>query len=291
MGARQLRRALFLCLGMIGVMIGLGGCPAYLFHPADSIRDEVRAKGWRELSFDAPPFVLTGFAKPSPPGIETLHIYIEGDGNAFDGRRRPTQDPTPVTPVSLHLAFADSAPAVLYLARPCQYTSESTKRGCSSRYWTSHRYAEEVIAASDRAITVFKERAGAKRVVVFGYSGGGAVAALLAARRSDVAALVTVAAPLDHRTWTAHHRLDDLSGSLNPLDAAPRLAKVRQVHYSGAKDEIVPTLVADAYLRALPDNADARVMVVPKFDHPCCWTDNWPKLLRDAGLAPPRPKG
>lgn len=271
--------------------MGLAGCRAYLFHPADSIRSEAQAKGWREIAFDAPPFTLIGFSKPGPAAADgTLRVYIEGDGFSFDSRGRPTQDPTPITPVSLHLAFADSAPGVLYLARPCQYTLESNSRGCAQRYWTSHRYAEEVVAASGQAIDSHMQKTGARRLILIGYSGGGAIAALLAARRNDVDALITLAAPLDIRAWSNHHRLPALTGSLNPLDQAAALARIRQVHYSGAKDDVVPTSVAESYFKALPDQADARLVVVPKHDHPCCWAESWPKLLRDAGLLPAKPK-
>ena len=58
----------------------------------------------------------------------------------------------------------------------------------------------------------------------------GTIAALLAARRGDVARLVTVASNLDVGYWTAREKLTPLQGSLDPADFAAALAGVPQVH-------------------------------------------------------------
>ncbi len=60
---------------------------------------------------------------------------------------------------------------------------------------------------------------------------------LLAAQRRDVDAVITVAANLDHRAWTAHHGDTPLHCSLNAADFARRLQSVPQVHYAGEKDK------------------------------------------------------
>jgi pimeloyl-ACP methyl ester carboxylesterase len=117
-------------------------------------------------------------------------------------------------------------------------------------------------------------------VVLVGYSGGGAVAALVAARRDDVARLITVAANLDHAAWTTHHRLAPLRGSLNPADLAQRLEVLPQVHLAGAKDRVVPPAIAESYLGRMDDRSRARLVVVEGADHDCCWVAAWPDLLR-----------
>ena len=52
-----------------------------------------------------------------------LHVYLEGDGQAFVSQGGyASSDPTPRNPLALRLAIQDnSANAVVYLARPCQY--------------------------------------------------------------------------------------------------------------------------------------------------------------------------
>jgi dienelactone hydrolase len=286
--ARHVCRALFL------LACGLSACQSYLFDPADAARERVRAAGWTESRFDASRFTLVGFHPAHIDGAENLHVYIEGDGHAWASRSRPANDPTPLDPVALDLALEDPTPSVLYLGRPCQYVREIDFRGCESRIWTSHRFSEPVIAAIDAAITAFADRVGARHILLVGYSGGGAIAALLAARRHDVSELITVAGTLDHAAWTEHHGVSPLSGSENPRDFADRLAAIPQVHYVGADDDIMPETVARSFFNASPPNHRARLVVIPGYGHECCWSRSWPNLLKQAiserPSFPPRPR-
>lgn len=219
------------------------------------------------------------------PGARSLVVYVEGDGRAWRSRERLSRDPTPRHATGLALAARDRSPAVLYVARPCQFVGTGPEVGCDARYWSTHRYAEEVVDSVDRAIDGAVAVADSPRLVLVGYSGGGAVAALVAARRTDVACLVTVAANLDVAAWTAHHDLTPLAGSLDPAAQASRLRGVAQVHLAGADDSTVPVAVLDAYLAALGNAAAVERRVVPGFDHECCWADEWPQLL--SGVPPP----
>ena len=111
---------------------------------------------------------------------------------------------------------------------------------CSPKYWTSDRFAPAVIEATDRALDEAKELYGAKSLVLIGYSGGGSVAVLTAARRRDVGGIITVAALLDHKTWSHAEGLAPLRGSLNPIDVADRVAEIPQAHFVGTDDDVVP---------------------------------------------------
>ena len=101
--------------------------------------------------------------------------------------RHGPRDPTPVNPLALQLALRDPSGAAVYLARPCQFVAAPDKRECARAYWTEQRFSPAVIAASLEAISQLKQRYGAQRLVLVGYSGGGAVASLVAAQRGDVA--------------------------------------------------------------------------------------------------------
>ena len=136
---------------------------------------------------------------------DILMVYIEGDGAAWPTPWRPPRDPTPRMPVALTLAAADPAPAVAYVGRPCQYLEADALAACDSAYWTGRRYALETVVAIDATVTQLKTSTGAVRIVLVGYSGGGVIAALLAARRWDVDRLITVAAPLAVKAWAAWH--------------------------------------------------------------------------------------
>ncbi|MGR8919992.1 MAG: hypothetical protein ACU85V_10245, partial [Gammaproteobacteria bacterium] len=214
-------------------------------------------------------------------GARIVSVYLEGDGRAWVSRRRPSEDPTPVNPVALRLALADPGPDVVYVARPCQYLEQAV-RACEQRYWTTARYAEAVVAAVDAALDVVLSGDAAPALALVGFSGGGAIAALLAARRDDVGWLVGVAPNLDTSAWTAHHAVTPLEGSLNPVAVAPRLGRLPQAHLFGAADEVMPARVARTWFDALPPGAPAASRVVDGMRHACCWERTWPRVPCEA---------
>lgn len=235
---------------------------------------------WKRLNLDAGKFVLTAFSPPELRQTDTLTIYIEGDGLAWLDASTPSPDPTPLEPVALRLALRDASGSAVYLARPCQYAADTEWRGCEEKYWSSHRFAPEVIEASSLAVSQLKARYGANKVRLVGYSGGGAVAALLAARRDDVTLLITVAGNLDHAAWTSRHRVPPLTGSLNPANAWQALQKIPQRHYIGGRDAIISEEIVRAYAARFEENKMPPISLIPEFDHHCCWDNIWPGIVR-----------
>lgn len=236
------------------------------------------AGGFAPLRFETEPFVLLGWLKAGQGRV--LSVYIEGDGLAWTRANRPSSDPTPANPVSLRLALADPAAGpVLYLARPCQYTEGPDRRGCTVDDWTGGRFSARAVAALDMAVSRAKAQARAQAVALFGHSGGGAMAALLAARRGDVVFLGTVAGNLDHRLWTTLHGDTPLSGSLNPVDEAPATRRIPQLHVLGGRDGVMPQAVLDSWRARLP-GAELERVVIPGADHEGPWEDAWPSLLK-----------
>jgi poly(3-hydroxybutyrate) depolymerase len=211
-----------------------------------------------------------------------LVVYIEGDGLAWITRTRISDDPTPVRPVALELAVQDRRANVVYLARPCQYVTGHQRRNCQPAYWDTAGYADEVIQAIAELVGRLKAEAGSERVHYLGYSGGGAVATLVADRRHDAATLTTIAGVLDHAAWTKRLGLEPLRYSLNPIDAADRLATTRQLHFVGGRDEVVPESVAVSFVSRYGPDGNRLIKIVPDFDHECCWSDQWPTLLTHA---------
>lgn len=185
--------------------------------PDRSVPQDLKGRtDWVPLSVDAP-LPARAWVRSRD---EILVAYIEGDGHAYVSRNQAALDPTPREPGALLLALADSSPAVAYLARPCQY---GVSGACGRADWTTARFSEPALAAENALLDRAKAAARAERLVLCGWSGGGAMAALLAARRSDVALLVTVCGVLDTALWTRLHQAPDLDQSLNPADVAPRL--------------------------------------------------------------------
>ncbi len=235
-------------------------------------------RGWQPLRLPAGEFVLTAYTPAETAQSDTMTVYIEGDGQAWLTSSIAADDPTPRKPVALELALRDPG-AAAYLARPCQFTAQADWRSCKQAYWTNQRFAPEVITASSQAIDALKQRAGASKLVLVGFSGGGAVAALVAARRQDVVRLVTVAGNLDTKAWTALHHLSALHGSLNPADAWEALQAIPQLHLVGGKDKNVSVEVAESFAARFPARQRPTIRVVPGADHGCCWAELWPGLL------------
>jgi hypothetical protein len=203
----------------------------------------------------------------------TLHVYLDGDGTPWNPWG-PASDPTPRNPLVLRLMALDPAPT-LYLGRPC-YLGLSETPPCASVLWTGERYSEAVVSSMEAALRRFLGRIEFDRLVWVGYSGGGTLAALLAPRFEATTDLITIAANLDIDAWADHHGYSRLTGSLNPA-RLPRLpAWIRQRHYVGGKDRVVPKQVT---LRG-PIDPDT-VIVMPTYDHTCCWEAMWPTLLAD----------
>lgn len=238
--------------------------------------------GWQQTVLKTTSFELISYVPNNIEASETLTIYIEGDGFAWQTSRRPSSDPTPHNPVALKLALKHQNGVAAYLARPCQYHDELEKTPrCNQSYWTNKRYAEEVISASEQALTQLKTMYGAKELILIGYSGGGAVAALLSARRDDVKKFITVAGNLDHRAWTEFHKISPLTGSLNPVDYQEQLQTIPQVHFVGDDDKNIPAKLTQEFIANYDSQKFAKVIVVPEQSHNCCWQEIWPRLISD----------
>lgn len=270
----KIRQQFFLLLAALW----LSGCSHHSLNERISAAESLAFQNeFARLDIQTKRLQIAAFVKPSYFG-KTLRIYIEGDGFAWLTRHRPSNNPTPIDPIGLKLAAID-AYNVAYLARPCQYF-EKLPSYCETSYWTDAQFSREVIDEMNKAVDQLKSLAKAERVELIGYSGGGTVAALIAAHRSDVAKLVTVAANLDHQAWSKYHKLSELNKSLNPPDFRKELLGVPQIHFIGEKDQVVPI---DIYQSFRKDFAASKAMdfrVVPGMEHHCCWDKEWPRLLK-----------
>ena len=271
--------ALFLCTA--GFLL-LGGCNAVSLLQSREERAATVASdsGWRPERIAAGQFILRAYHPGYHRNQPDLAVYIEGDGVAWISPRVRSGDPTPGTPLTLQLAVQDPTPNRLYLARPCQYVSPAELARCDPAYWTSHRYAPEVVDSLNTAIDHAMRVSGARRISVFGYSGGGNLAVLVAARRKDVTRIVTIAGNIDHGAWTRLHRDTPLFGSLDAADLAQAVAGIPQVHFVGNDDDVVPVSISDSFRKRAGDTSRIAVIKVPDADHECCWVEKWPALLR-----------
>jgi hypothetical protein len=209
----------------------------------------------------------------------TLHVYIEGDGTPFRERTVISDDPTPRDPLMLRLMAEDAAPSV-YLGRPC-YFGLHTDPGCGPEAWTSRRFSPEILDSMESVLRSEVLRSGASRVELFGHSGGGALAVLLAARQPNVVRVATIGATLDVRAWCELHGYSPLTGSLDPARMPLQRKDIDVVHWVGEKDTNTPPALIAAAARARGEP----MRVVAGFDHNCCWTRMWQDIL-DAAQKP-----
>jgi hypothetical protein len=253
----------------------LQGCsslsPSIRYEYADRLATE---KNWQKLTIDTTLFPIQSYVSPIQSG-ELLILYIEGDGLAWISKTKVSSNPTPLNPMALKLALKDKG-NVAYLARPCQYLQNEL---CLKKYWTSDRFSPDVVSSMNQAVTYIKDSVGATELVLVGYSGGGAIAALISARRDDVVKLITVAGNLDHLFWTKLQGISALTGSLNPADYWRDLFMIPQLHLVGEEDKAVPLAVARSYQAVFPDSHKPIIKIIPAYSHQCCWQDNWPELI------------
>ncbi len=163
---------------------------------------------------------------------DPIHIYIEGDGYAFNARGMPTDNPTPRGDAMRQLAMRDISPNVVYMARPCQYVMTDT---CSVSDWTDGRFSPRIIRAMTSAV---RNIAGNRPVVLVGYSGGAMISGLIIQMNTDIKIRewITVAGVLNHGAWTRHFGDSPLDKSMDMIE----LPDVPQTHYVAENDTIVP---------------------------------------------------
>jgi len=270
------------CLILLTPLLLFSGCVALTVSPGIDRADAIAAaESFQKIYIKTDPFTIVSYARLKQPE-KPIVFYLEGDGLAWRRRNQVSLDPTPRDPMGLKLAVRDEAPNVIYLARPCQYESRTKDALCDdSAYWTNKRFSEEIIASINQAIDVWKERVGASHIHLVGYSGGGAVAVLIAARRDDVLSLKTVAGNLNPQELNRHHRVSPLSGSLDPMQMAPLISQLPQVHYGGEADRVVPFFIIQSFLEQLENKGCGEVVRVPGADHKHGWLSVWQHFARE----------
>lgn len=234
--------------------------------------------GLNSQNLQTSPFELRVWLRITAPE-QPVRVYIEGDGFAWRSRTRPSDDPTPRQPTGLMLAAADTSANVVYLARPCQFIGPPLPANCGATWWTDNRFSSQVVQAMNEALNQALRALPDARIELVGYSGGGAIAALIAARRDDVRSLRTVAGNLDVAYVNATHNVSAMPQALSAIDVAPQLANLPQIHFTGSADTTVPPAVARRFQQAAGGRC-VRIESVQGMAHGSDWAAVWPSLLQ-----------
>lgn len=234
--------------------------------------------GFESVYVKTSTFNLATYQKIRQPGAP-INVYIEGDGNAWRSRNSLSPDPSPRSSTVIKLATLDTCPNVVYIARPCQFSPEDLKTVCNPKHWSVARYSNEVIKALDNAITQIKAKAKTKQINLIGYSGGGSLAVLVASMRQDITSIRTIAGNLDLQAMEKYHKTTPLSESIDPISVAKKISHIPQIHFSGAKDKIVPSKIAYNFVKASELDKNA-VVIIADANHAKGWDKHWPELLK-----------
>jgi len=206
------------------------------------------------------------FEKPA----SALYVFIEGDGLPWKTRTQISLNPDPLRPLALELMLVTAFPSV-YISRPCYLIRDDH---CPVQWWTNKRYSKQVVESIKDILHEVSK--GFDEVTLVGYSGGGALAALVADSSEDkVTRLVTLAGNMDHLKWAQQHDYSALDGSLNPSDYVLP-ATVSQFHFAARNDKnILPE-----WIKAFSDKQKtSQYILLENADHRCCWVDRWKSIL------------
>ncbi|MEE9319823.1 MAG: alpha/beta hydrolase [Granulosicoccus sp.] len=251
--------------------------------PTGRLHAQALAQGFERSGVVAEGFRHTVFTSETSLPAGVLHVYLEGDGTPWRYRVIVMADPTPRRPLMLKLMALDPSPSV-YVGRPC-YNGTATDEGCHNALWTSGRYSTTVVESMASVIRKLGKRHAARDIWLFGHSGGGALAMLLAERIPQVTHLVTVAGNLNTSAWTAHHGYTPLYSSMNPAQTIPLRTAVRQWHLVGELDTVIPPRLVSSFIQS---QSNATGIVFSRFGHGCCWQSVWPQVL--TAVATDQPK-
>lgn len=250
---------------LLGACLSLVGCAS----PQQRLATLVAGSDLHVERLGSPALPVLGLVPARSQADGSLRVYLEGDGRAWATATQPSLDPTPRNLLVPRLALDDPG-YVAYLGRPCQFVKGS---GCTVAIWTSARFGSAVVASFQVALDELKRRYRVLQFELVGYSGGAAIALLLAERRQDVVAVQTLAGNLDPQAWTALQHLQPLSESLDPLARPEALRAIPQRHLVGRLDTVIPAALADGYRRKVGGSCTQLVTV--EADHAQGWEQIW----------------
>jgi len=230
------------------------------------------AHNMQKQAIKTQPFTLTTFERIQKQN-STISVYVEGDGRAFLANgTRISNDPSPRSLFLLNIVNNDPRANVVYLARPCQLSYMDLASGiCKPKHWSYARYSQEIVDSVNAALDNIKARTQAKNLELVGFSGGGAIVTLVAAKRDDVVNIRTIAGNLDLAAMDAYHKTKPLYESLDPLQIASKIAHIPQQHFVGTHDQVVPAFIAQNFAARANNPAKVEVIKISKATHTTGW--------------------
>jgi hypothetical protein len=263
---------LFNLLFLVSLASSLLGCKTIVrTNDPDKIGE---LYGFRKVLIKGGDFWITTYQKITDK-YKPYVFYIEGDGAAFSGKYRISENPTPKKRMFIQLASIDTRPNVVYIGRPCQYTPVELNPKCSPQYWTHKRLSDDSVQAMNDVVNKINSNG---QFSLVGFSGGGGIAVLIAARNYMTKDILTIGANLDHVTFTSYHNVPPMIGSLNPIDYAKQIKHIPQIHISGGKDTVVPPFIGDKFVQESSSRC-VKQKIFKDISHHHGWNKVWEYIL------------
>ncbi len=198
-------------------------------------------------------YTIATWQKINNPKNNHIHIYIEGDGHAFDSYGQPTDNPTPHSTLVRNLVANDNFENVIYIARPCQFIMDEN---CDESDWTDGRFSQKIVDAVSETVTKIAKD---KNITLIGYSGGGMISGLIIKQnpKLKIDKWITIAGVLNHKMWTDYFGDEPLNKSLD----MGKLPVVSQTHFVGGRDKIVPYDLAKTWAN------EQNIKIIPTATH------------------------
>jgi predicted esterase len=164
--------------------------------------------------------------------------------------------------VALRLAVQDPVLNIVYLNNPCRLIDKGAESGCNDRSQFNDLFSVENIQSYGEILDKIKAEQQSLGFHLVGYSNGGTIATMLAAQRSDILSL---------RTLAGLKEADRLA------DASESLSLIPQIHYVGSKDHQVTPSLAENFIQNLSDQSCAEIQIAPDVTHDKGWDQFWPQ--------------
>ncbi|MFA4995450.1 MAG: hypothetical protein WC521_09150 [Bdellovibrionales bacterium] len=250
-------------------LVSLQGCSTS--SPGDAFLDAAESTFERQ-EITAGTFRLTVFSRIQDAN-QPITVYIEGDVRGWTPMAALGVDATPDEYLGLRLATLDPTKNVVVISHPCQFNINDP--ACHNKTWKNGRLATQIYDSINRALDYVVSVIPRSRLNLVGYSGGGAIAAVMAARRRDVVSLRTIAGNLDPdgngRTHSAVPQYD----YIDPMEGAPRLSMLPQEHFVGENDALVPSFLTGNFVRAVGQNICVKITPIADATHKTGWEEAW----------------
>ncbi len=199
-----------------------------------------------------------------------LYVFIDGDGIPWRTRTQISTNPDPINPLVLTLMSETPYPGI-YLSRPCYWIQNNN---CHFQWWTNKRYSQTVVDNMIDALQIISKDYDA--ITLIGYSGGGALAVIIANSVEKITRIITLSANLDHKKWTSYHNYSPLIGSLNAIDYRLPM-RVSQYHFAAENDKNIFPSWIEHFSKSQPNS---QFFLIKNIDHQCCWLNQWKNIIK-----------